>query len=81
MACKMSAVQIRYAPYTVNTVLDMPVLFGSMLDAESIFEYSDIDLAIWGLPSDLYGKAGCDVIIYILSPASCLLPIFRTMKG
>ena len=35
------------------------VLFGSMLDVESIFEDSDIDLAVWGLSSDLYWKAGC----------------------
>jgi uncharacterized protein len=37
------------------------LLFGSMLDVESIFEDSDIDLAVWGLPSDLYWKAGCAI--------------------
>lgn len=42
------------------------VLFGSMLDAESIFEDSDIDLAVWGLPPNLYWKAGCalDEIVF-----------------
>jgi predicted nucleotidyltransferase len=39
--------------------VDKVVLFGSMLDIESIFEDSDIDLAVWGLPSHLYWKAGC----------------------
>ena len=37
------------------------VLFGSMLDVESIFEDSDIDLAVWSLSSDLYWKAWCAV--------------------
>lgn len=42
------------------------MLFGSMLDVESIFEDSDIDLAVWGLPSNLYWQAGCalDKIIW-----------------
>jgi len=37
------------------------VLFGSMLKVESIFEDSDIDLAVWGLSSDAYWKAWCAV--------------------
>ena len=37
------------------------VLFGSMLDVESIFEDSDLDLAVWDLSSDLYWKAWCAV--------------------
>lgn len=37
------------------------VLFGSMLDIESIFENSDIELAVWGLSSDAYWKAWCAV--------------------
>jgi uncharacterized protein len=43
--------------FSVNKV----VLFGSMLDVESIFEDSDIDIAVWGLSSDLYWKAGCAI--------------------
>jgi uncharacterized protein len=43
--------------FSVNKV----VLFGSMLDVESIFEDSDIDIAVWGLSSELYWKAGCAI--------------------
>jgi uncharacterized protein len=32
------------------------VLFGSLLD-ESFYEQSDMDLAVWGLPENLYFKA------------------------
>lgn len=37
------------------------VLFGSMLDVEFVFEDSDIDIGVWGLPSNLYWKAWCAV--------------------
>lgn len=51
------------------------VLFGSMLDVESIFEDSDIDLAVWGLPSDLYWKAGCTLDNIIWESGSDFPPI------
>ncbi len=51
------------------------VLFGSMLDVESIFEDSDIDLAVWGLPSDLYWQAGCALDNIILENGYNFFPI------
>lgn len=33
------------------------VLFGSLLNAEEMTPYSDIDLAVWGLPEQDYFKA------------------------
>ena len=47
--------QVLKEQFGVSKVL----LFGSMLNIESIFEDSDIDLAVWGLPSNLYWQAGC----------------------
>lgn len=34
------------------------VLFGSMLDPEHMTRHSDIDLAVWGIKSDDYLRAG-----------------------
>jgi uncharacterized protein len=51
------------------------VLFGSMLDVESIFEDSDIDLAVWGLPSDLYWKAWCAVDNVVLQSGYDFPPV------
>lgn len=37
------------------------VLFGSMLDHERMWWGSDIDLAVWGLPSEDFFKAGAAI--------------------
>ncbi|WP_203427667.1 nucleotidyltransferase family protein [Rippkaea orientalis] len=37
------------------------VLFGSMLNPEEISPHSDIDLAVWGLPSHAIFKAGAAI--------------------
>lgn len=40
---------------------DRVVLFGSMLDHERMWWGSDIDLAVWGLPSEDFFKAGAAI--------------------
>ncbi|CCQ54444.1 MULTISPECIES: nucleotidyltransferase family protein [Crocosphaera] len=37
------------------------VLFGSMLNLEDLSPYSDIDLAVWGLPPNAIFKAGAAI--------------------
>ncbi len=37
------------------------VLFGSMLNLEDLSPYSDIDLAVWGLPANAIFKAGAAI--------------------
>ena len=38
------------------------VLFGSMLDAKNIHDRSDIDLAVWDLPTEMYFSALAELL-------------------
>lgn len=69
-----TAAKLLYEKYRAEEV----VVFGSLTDAERFTKWSDIDIAAWGIPNDVFYKAIGEIIslspdfkIDVVDPEEC----------